>query len=44
MCPYTDEQAALNDVLRLARGLTYKTAATGLDLGGTPRASSGGMT
>ena len=43
MCPYTDEQAALNDVLRLARG-TYKTAATGLDLGGNPASSSGGTT
>ena len=41
MCPYTDEQAALDDVLRLARG-TYKTAATGLDLAGTRRGSSSG--
>jgi leucine dehydrogenase len=32
--PYDDEQAALVDVLRLARGMTYKSAAAGLDLGG----------
>ena len=32
--PYATEQAALNDVLRLARGMTYKAAAAGLDLGG----------
>jgi leucine dehydrogenase len=32
--PYEDEQAALVDVLRLARGMTYKAAAAGLDLGG----------
>jgi leucine dehydrogenase len=32
--PYADEDAALNDVLRLAKGMTYKSAAAGLDLGG----------
>lgn len=32
--PYPDEQTALVDVLRLARGMTYKAAAAGLDLGG----------
>ena len=32
--PYEDEQAAMVDVLRLARGMTYKAAAAGLDLGG----------
>lgn len=32
--PYPDEEAALVDVLRLARGMTYKAAAAGLDLGG----------
>ncbi|MGC6493121.1 MAG: Glu/Leu/Phe/Val dehydrogenase dimerization domain-containing protein [Myxococcota bacterium] len=32
--PYTDEQAALTDVLRLSRGMSYKSAIAGLDLGG----------
>lgn len=32
--PYLDEQAALTDVLRLSRGMTYKAAAAGLHLGG----------
>jgi leucine dehydrogenase len=32
--PYEDEDDALEDVLRLARGMTYKSAAAGLDLGG----------
>src|SRR5919106_792394 len=32
--PYRDEQDALIDVLRLAKGMTYKAAAAGLDLGG----------
>ncbi|MDJ0662934.1 MAG: Glu/Leu/Phe/Val dehydrogenase [Acidimicrobiia bacterium] len=32
--PYPDEDAALRDVLRLAKGMTYKSAAAGLDLGG----------
>lgn len=31
---YADEASALDDVLRLARGMTYKSAAAGLDLGG----------
>lgn len=32
--PYTNEEDALVDVLRLAKGMTYKAAAAGLDLGG----------
>ena len=32
--PYRSEQDALDDVLRLARGMTFKAAAAGLDLGG----------
>ena len=32
--PYGSEEAALTDVLRLAKGMTYKAAAAGLDLGG----------
>jgi leucine dehydrogenase len=32
--PFPTEQEALHDVLRLARGMTYKAAAAGLDLGG----------
>ena len=32
--PYPTEEEALCDVLRLARGMTYKAAAAGLDLGG----------
>jgi glutamate dehydrogenase/leucine dehydrogenase len=32
--PYASEDDALTDVLRLARGMTYKSAAAGLDLGG----------
>jgi glutamate dehydrogenase/leucine dehydrogenase len=32
--PYASEEAALLDVLRLARGMSYKAAAAGLDLGG----------
>ena len=34
MWPYKSEQDALNDVLRLSRGMTYKNAVAGLDLGG----------
>ncbi len=34
MRAYADEQRALVDVLRLARGMTYKAALAGLDLGG----------
>src|ERR671924_930645 len=32
--PFKSEDDALRDVLRLARGMTYKAAAAGLDLGG----------
>ena len=32
--PYADEAAALTDVLHLARGMSYKAALAGLDLGG----------
>ncbi|MDQ3991217.1 MAG: leucine dehydrogenase [Actinomycetota bacterium] len=32
--PFESEEDALHDVLRLARGMTYKAAAAGLDLGG----------
>jgi leucine dehydrogenase len=32
--PYPSEEDALVDVLRLSRGMTYKNAAAGLDLGG----------
>jgi valine dehydrogenase (NAD+) len=32
--PYADERAALTDVLRLARGMTFKAAAASLDVGG----------
>ena len=32
--PYRSEEDALTDVLRLSRGMTYKSAAAGLDLGG----------
>lgn len=32
--PYRTEEQALVDVLRLAKGMTYKAAAAGLDLGG----------
>ncbi|MCG0239020.1 MAG: leucine dehydrogenase [Firmicutes bacterium] len=32
--PYEKEEDALNDVLRLSRGMTYKNAAMGLNLGG----------
>ncbi|MEM6261122.1 MAG: Glu/Leu/Phe/Val dehydrogenase dimerization domain-containing protein [Bacteroidota bacterium] len=34
MWPYENEQAALDDVLRLSRGMTYKASAAGLNLGG----------
>ncbi|MCP4499904.1 MAG: Glu/Leu/Phe/Val dehydrogenase [Deltaproteobacteria bacterium] len=34
MYPYESEDDALDDVLRLARGMTYKSAAAGLNLGG----------
>lgn len=32
--PYVSEQEALTDVLRLSRGMTYKAAVAGVDLGG----------
>ncbi|MGE5593642.1 MAG: Glu/Leu/Phe/Val dehydrogenase dimerization domain-containing protein [Betaproteobacteria bacterium] len=34
MWPYSSEEEALIDALRLARGMTYKNAAAGLDFGG----------
>jgi leucine dehydrogenase len=34
MWPYESEEDAIIDALRLARGMTYKSAAAGLDLGG----------
>jgi leucine dehydrogenase len=34
MWKYTNEWEALNDVLRLSRGMTYKSAVSGLNLGG----------
>lgn len=34
MWPYADDQAALRDVLRLSRGMTYKSALANLPLGG----------
>lgn len=34
MWPYANEAEALHDVLRLSRGMTYKSALAGLDLGG----------
>ena len=34
MWPYESEADALNDVLRLSRGMTYKSAISGLNLGG----------
>ena len=32
--PYASEEEAMTDALRLSRGMTYKAAITGLDLGG----------
>lgn len=34
MFPYASDEAALHDVLRLSRGMTYKSALAGLPLGG----------
>src|SRR5688572_2281113 len=34
MWPYKTEQDALNDVLRLSRGMSYKNAVAGLNIGG----------
>src|ERR1700685_3787413 len=34
MWPYKNEDEALTDVLRLSKGMTYKAAVSGLNLGG----------
>ena len=34
MYPYASDEEALNDVLRLSRGMTYKSAIANLPLGG----------
>ena len=34
MWKYSDDQSALTDVMRLSRGMTYKNAISGLNLGG----------
>ena len=34
MWPYSSEEEAIEDVLRLSRGMTYKAAVSGLNLGG----------
>lgn len=34
MLPYASDEAALDDVLRLSRGMTYKSALAGLPMGG----------
>ena len=34
MWDYANEESALQDVLRLSRGMTFKAAISGLDLGG----------
>ena len=34
MWNYTNETDALNDVLRLSRGMTFKASISGLNLGG----------
>ena len=34
MWPYNSEEEALEDAVRLAKGMTYKNAAAGLNLGG----------
>ncbi len=34
MFNYSNEWEALNDVLRLSRGMTFKSAITGLNIGG----------
>jgi leucine dehydrogenase len=34
MWPYDSEEEAINDVLRLSKGMTYKAAVSGLNLGG----------
>lgn len=40
--PYADEEAALHDVLRLAKGMTYKAAISGVSLGGGKSVILGG--
>ncbi len=42
MYPYVSEEDAIVDVLRLARGMTYKAAASGLNLGGGKSVIIGG--
>ena len=42
MWAYKTEQEALNDVLRLSRGMTYKAAISGLNLGGGKSVIIGG--
>lgn len=42
MRPYRNEEEALEDVLRLARAMTYKSAVAGLDLGGGKSVIIGG--
>ena len=37
MWTYESEEAAIEDALRLSRGMTYKNAAAGLNLGGGKR-------
>ncbi|MEM6640904.1 MAG: Glu/Leu/Phe/Val dehydrogenase dimerization domain-containing protein [Pseudomonadota bacterium] len=41
MWPYANDDDALNDVLRLSRGMTYKAAVAGLNLGGAKAAIIG---
>ncbi|MGH3169817.1 MAG: Glu/Leu/Phe/Val dehydrogenase dimerization domain-containing protein, partial [Trebonia sp.] len=43
MYPYRSEAAALKDVLRLSRGMTFKSAAAGMDLGGGKAVIMGGQ-
>ena len=40
MWTYDSEEAAIEDALRLAKGMTYKNAAAGLNLGGGKQSSS----
>jgi len=40
--PYASEEDAVRDVLRLSRGMTYKAAVAGLDLGGGKSVIMGG--
>ena len=42
MWPYATEAEALHDVLRLSRGMTYKSSLAGLDLGGGKAVIIGG--